>query len=109
MIKKKKLADWLSEKDWNIHGLFRKDSAGINGVQMDARAHMLVLYTHIQKQETHTAPPPVNSLLLSHNAMHFIYNKVFLWGIHLSKLFSSHFCHISLSVPSWPLFYPPFI
>lgn len=53
-------------------------------VQMDA-------HTHIQKKK-------------KKSVMHFIYNQVvFLWGMHLSELFSSDFCHISLSVPSWPL------
>lgn len=81
---------------------------------MGAHAHMLVLYTHIQKQETQGSPPAPptatttpDSLLLSHNAMHFIYNEVFLRGIHLSELFSSHFCHISLSVPIAGPFPPP--
>lgn len=67
-----------------------------------------ILYTHIQKLETHVAPPfPRFISPFSHSAMHFIYNKLFLWGIHLSELFSLHFCHIALSAPSWS--FSPFL
>lgn len=90
----------LHDNNWNIQCLFRKDSAGLNSADGCTDSYC----THIYRSKTHTFTftyPPLPDLFLSHSAMHFIYGTVFLWGIHLSKLFSSHSCHISLSVPSW--------
>lgn len=95
--RKIKNVGWLSERRWNMHALFRRHSVGIKGVQMGEYTH--AVHTYSEARDTCGTPHPTPSL--SHSAMHFIYNKVFLWGIHLSELFSSHFCHIHLSVPSW--------
>lgn len=67
----------------------KKDSAGVNGVQMEAGAPTVHTYTEARNTCTPPHPPPSTS-----SSMHFIYNNVFLQGIHLSALFSSHFCHI---------------
>ena len=84
----------------------KKDSAGVNGVQMDAGA--LTVHTYTEARNTCIPPSSLHLLLHhSHNAMHFIYNKVFLQGIHLSALFSSHFCHIFFIrfLLRWPFFF----
>lgn len=66
------------------------------------RARARTVHTYTEERSTCTPPPgPPDSRLLSHDAMHFIYSTVFLRGIHLSKLFASHFCHNFL-IRSWP-------
>lgn len=50
----KKKADWLIEKDWNVYGLFRKDSVGVKGAQMGEYTRIVHTHTHREAPASHT-------------------------------------------------------
>lgn len=86
----KKLAAWLGEGDWNVHSLFRKKGLGWRKWSPDGGRRSYCTHIYRSKKHMHPPHPPPSTS----SSMHFIYNNVFLQGIHLSALFSSHFCHI---------------
>lgn len=96
-----------------------KHSAGINGVQMDARAHASTVHTYTQAKKTHATPllplpllssrhfPPLTQCDALHLQQGFPQGYTPLRAVFLTLL-SHFFIHYLFFFPSQPPSSPPF-
>lgn len=82
-----------------------KIGLAVRGLQMGLTHTLLLYHTYTQARDAHTPLLTLPQTLSP--PLHFIYSERFLWGVHLSELFSSHLCHISLSLPGCLFATPP--